>query len=362
MSLSLHSLSMSARCCTAVLGAVALVTAPGASCMAADATAAATATWENVSHDFTLQIGAEAVNAGAPFLVRCQGLIVTPTGDIFMHTAQQGICVSHDDGTTWGIVDDNGIVGRTENAYGFSLAYPYDGRMALFAYDGADGCSGGLSLDGGKTWKAFPQYKRGTQYGDVDWNTHDPQVIFAVTHEPFFSLLSNDGGKSWRRLFDDETGGPPLYWVGVVDAKTLVRYNRAGNCIECSGDLGVTWAPVAYFHVEGNRPVHYGKNLYWTTSKGVITSSDGKNWTLTGPGAEGALDGPYFGTTEQSFMVVTDQRFLATADGGKSWQPLAPTFVVPDLFGSALTYHGWDPAHRYLFTSGLGGSVFRLKY
>ncbi len=347
-----------------MLGVVAVVASCAAAGMAeaADGPAGATTAWVNVSHEFTEQIGAEGVNPGGLNLVRCQGMIITPTGDTFMHTAQQGICVSHDDGTTWAIVDDNGITGRTENAFGFSLAYPYDGRMAFFAYDGADGCSGGMSIDGGKTWKAFPQYKRGTQYGDLDWATHDPQTIYAVTHEPFFSLLSSDGAKTWRRLDDNETGGPVLYWVGVVDATTIVRYHRAGNCIECSGDAGVTWAPVAYFHVVGARPVHYGKNLYWTTTTGVITSSDGKNWTLTGPGAEGAQDGPYFGTSEQSFMVVTNQQFLETADGGKTWKALAPIFTAPDLLRGELAYHGWDPAHRYLFASGLSGSVFRLKY
>ena len=39
-----------------------------------------------------------------PFLQRCQGLAVTPDGDLVMQTAKQGICVSHDQGATWSVV------------------------------------------------------------------------------------------------------------------------------------------------------------------------------------------------------------------------------------------------------------------
>ena len=86
---------------------------------------------------------------------------------------------------------------------------------------------------------------------------------------------------------------------------------------------------VANYRVKGRRPVHFGKNVYWTTTKGVIVTSDGKNWTLTGPGAEGADYGPYFGSTEQQFVVVTSKAFLKTEDGGKTWHKLADPFKIP---------------------------------
>ena len=204
----------------------------------ADATvASATENWVNVSDAFTKQIGAT--------VDRCRGLVVTPTGDLVMQTTEEGICVSIDKGATWSIVANNRIVGRCENAFGMSVNYPYDGRMAFFAYDGTGGTSGGMSVDGAKTWKPFAQMNRGVQYADVDWNAHDTLTIFGMTHEPFFSVLSQDGGTSWLQLDKNETGAEDNYWVGIIDGKTLVRYNRrqsaASRCRITTGKPGARW-------------------------------------------------------------------------------------------------------------------------
>jgi len=320
--------------------------------------------WISVSDDFTKQIGADDV---VPvYRRRSMGMIVTPNGDIFIQTQTNGICVSRDRGATWSVVDGNNIKGK--GSY-FSLPYPYDGRMALFCWDGSGGMSGGMSLNDGKTWKSFSQINlyRGLSFGDLDWNSPDPQVIFGLTHEPYYSFLSKDGGKSWQRIDSAETGSGPEknYCLGVVDAKTLLRANpmRQGGIIELSTDAGQTWASVASAQVIGWRPVHYGKNLYWTTAKGVIVTSNGKDWNLTGPGAEGAHWGPYFGTSEQEFVVVTDKNFLKTEDGGRTWTPIAKFYMAPGNFRGALhgCYFGWDAKHNILYASGGGTSVYQMK-
>jgi hypothetical protein len=331
--------------------------------------------WEDVSSAFTKEIGAHDMEDPAyDYLRRCIGLIVTPNGDIVIQT-NKGVCVSRDQGTTWSVVADSKITGRCEHGFGFSIPYPYDGRMVFFCCDG----TGGLSLDDGKTWKPFGVLGRAFELGDVDWNTHDPQTIIALTHEPYFSVLSNDGGKSWQRLNKDETGSGPEahYSVGIIDGKTLMRGTQAlfaypngasspenqDGVIELSQDAGQTWTQVANYQVTGRRPVHYGRHVYWTTPKGVITSSNGKDWTLTGPGAEGACYGPYFGSSEQEFVVVTDKNFLKTEDGGKTWKPIAKIYIAPDIFHGLAwhSYFGWDPKHNILYASGLGASVYRLK-
>ena len=111
------------------------------------------------------------------------------------------------------------------------------------------------------------------------------------------------------------------------------------------------------------RPVHYGRTVYWTTTDGVITTTNGKDWSLTGPGAEGAMYGPYFGFSDQEFVVVTDQSFLKTEDGGKTWHVLAPIFTAPDIGhgNPGYSYFGWDAKHNILYASGLGASVYRLE-
>ena len=323
------------------------------------------AKWENISSAFTKQIAVDDLEPA--FYRRCLGLIVTPTGDIVMQTSGPGICVSRDEGATWSVVADNKIKGRSESPFGFSVAYPYDGRMAFFCYDGAAGTSGGMSLDGAKTWKPFAQLARGVQMGDVDWNAREPKILIGLTHEPFFTVFSSDGGGSWQRLYRDETGGAPemSYCLGIVDGSTLTRYDpsKDGGVIELSNDIGQTWTQVGDFRVTGERPVHYGRNLYWTTTKGVITSANGKDWRLTGSGAEGSIYGPFFGLSEQEFVVATDKVFLKTVDGGKTWTPIAKIYQVPDGFhgSQSQSFFGWDAKHNILYASALGSAIYQLK-
>jgi hypothetical protein len=349
------------RCIAALVSAFILHLGSIDRAVAEEPAAAPKAGWENVSEAFTRQIGEWDINKTSPYLQRCQGLLVTPAGDLVMQTAKQGICVSHDQGATWAVVAGNGIAGRCENSSGISIAYPYDGRMAVFCYDGRGTRSGGLSLDGARTWRPFSQHKRGVQTGDVDWSAAGGQTIVGVTHEPFFTLLSADGGQSWRQLDPLERGGAAACHIGMIDAKTLTRYDLDAGSLDWSGDAGATWTTVAYYQVLGARPVHFGRKTYWATAKGIIVSTDGKEWTVTGKGAERARHGPYFGASDQEFVVVTDKAFLKTTDGGASWKTITGVFVAPDMFrpDADRAFFGWDAAHDVLYASGLGGSVYR---
>lgn len=332
---------------------------------AADPAASSAAKWENVTDAFFKQLGLyDKSDPNSGFTNRCRGLIVTPDGDVIMQTAKQGICVSKDQGATWSVVAGNRIFGRCGDHCAASIAYPYDGRMAFFGFDGEGGTAGGISLDGAKTWKPFSQIKRGVEYADVDWGSRKPNTIFGVTHEPFLTVLSSDGGETWTHLFRDEDQGNPHYLVGVINEKVLVRYNLKGGCIEMSEDEGrQIWVPVAYYRVRGSRPVHYGRKVFWTCNEGVIVCTDGSDWELTGEGAAGAWYGPYFGLNDQEFVVVTERKFLKTVDGGKTWKPIADFFLAPEVFSNLIgcCYFGWDAKHNILYASGIGASVYRLK-
>ena len=182
------------------------------------------AKWANVSANFTKQIGADDMNPA--YLCRCQGLIVTPTGHLVLQTAAKGICVSRDRGATWSVVEDNNIKGRCETGFGFSLAYPYDGRMALFCYDGGGRLSGGISLNGAGAGM-LSQIVRGVEFADVDWNAPDPQTIFGMTHEPFFTVLSVDRGKSWQKLYQGTRPANVTYTKSSDWASSTARPSRA---------------------------------------------------------------------------------------------------------------------------------------
>jgi len=334
---------------------------------AAEPPAAETASWENISDEFFKQIGVYDLTPN--HLRRCVGMAVAPTGEVFIVASKgQGVCISKDHGATWSVVPGNNVTGRCESGFGFSMAYPYDGRLAFFCIDG----TGGLTLDGGASWRPFHRLLRMLEYADVNWSTRDPETIFGLLHEPFYTVLSTDGGQQWRQIYletenpKDSKAALNLRY-GVLNAGILLRGQGDRPGIALSTDAGQTWTDVARYQVLGRRPVHYGKKVYWSTTEGIVVSENGRDWTLTGRGPEQALFGPYFGNREQDCMVVSEKGFFITHDCGQTWQEAAPAFVAPDGFKkdvistAAFHYFGWDATNNILFAAGLGGSVYRLK-
>ena len=326
-----------------------------------------TTPWENISDEFFKKI--ETYDMPTTYLRRCVGMAVAPTGEIFVLASKpHGVCVSKDHGATWAVVPGNNVTGRCETGFGFSIAYPYDGRLAFFCIDG----TGGITLDGGATWRPFGKLLRMLEYADVDWSARNPQTIFGLLHEPFYTVLSTDGGAAWQQIYKD-TEDPKNSkaalgkYYGLLDAATLLRAQREPASIAMSTDAGKTWTEVAKYQVLGRRPVHYGKKVFWTTTEGVVVSDNGKDWTLTGQGPANAMFGPYFGNSEQEFMVVSDKAFFITRDGGKTWKDVAPAFVPPDAFRKgispigAFNYFGWDAKNNIIYAASLGTSVYRLK-
>jgi photosystem II stability/assembly factor-like uncharacterized protein len=329
--------------------------------------AADAARWENVSDEFFKQI--EVHDIAPSYSRRCLGMAVAPTGEIFIVAGKDhGICVSRDQGATWMVVPGNNVTGRCESGFGFSMAYPYDGRLAFFCIDG----TGGMTLDGGATWRPFGKLLRMLDYADVDWNEKDPQTVFGLLHEPYYTVLSLDGGKSWQQIYKDSEnpndGRKSLgKHYGVMNAGALLRSHHDQGGIAMSTDAGKSWIDVAKYQVLGRRPVHYGKKVFWTAAEGVVVSENGKDWTLTGKGPEKAVYGPYFGGSEQELMVVSEKAFSISRDGGKTWKDVAPAFFPPDGFRKGISangsfnYFGWDAKNNLVYASGLGASVYRLK-
>ena len=329
---------------------------------------ARTGSWENISDEFFKKLDVYEMKSN--FLRRCVGMAVTPDGEIFAVTSKgHGVCLSKDQGATWTEIAGNNITGRCETGFGFSMAYPYDGRLAFFCIDG----TGGITLDHGQTWRPFAKILRMFEYADVDWSNAAPTTIFGLSHEPYFTVLSKDGGASWQQLYKD-TEAPKdaqkftsMYHLGLLPGGTLVRSHSDQDGIYLSTDDGKTWAEVAKHQLVGRRPVHFGSKTYWTTTEGVIVTTNGRDWALTGKGPENALYGPYFGKSDQEFMVVSAKAFHLTKDGGKTWQELAPGFIPPDANMKAFNarasfhYYGWDPKGHYIYASSLGASIYRLK-
>ncbi|MEI6236635.1 MAG: hypothetical protein WCT04_26555 [Planctomycetota bacterium] len=323
--------------------------------------------WENVSNEFYKSIGVYDMKSA--FMRRTVGMAVAPTGDVFVLTTGPGICASKDHGKTWSVVPDNKITGRCETGFGSTIAYPYDGRVAFFTIDG----TGGVTLDAGQTWRPFARIVRNFDFADIDWSTKDPQTILGLAHEPYFTVLSTNGGRAFQQIYKEAEAPNAVqkttkqYRFGLFDADTLLRYHPDAGVIATSTDAGKTWNDGPKFKLLGRRPSHFGKNIYWTTSDGVIMSENGKDWKRIGSEMPQAFFGPFFGNSESEMMVVTEKGFFITRDGAKTWTNVAPLFLVPDgyakkidAFGSFM-YFGWDAANNILYASQLGGSCFRLK-
>src|SRR4051812_13109610 len=161
------------------------------------------------------------------------------TGDVYVVIPGHGLWRSSNHGKTFARADDNHVGGRCETSFSINPD-PAGGRFACFMLDGH--CA--WTTDSGKTWTSMKEMGRNWDYAAVDWSTDTVKNIFAEQHEVGGkAYLSNDGGQSWKLLFEDKefdkTGG-----LGIFDAKTLVR-TRSGTGIERSTDAGATWTKVS---------------------------------------------------------------------------------------------------------------------
>ncbi len=273
-----------------------------------------------------------------------------------------GLYRSADRGDTWAL-SEIPLSGRGETGFWSNTPQPYNGRMALWTIDGVSVVTG----DGGVTWRKLGKSGRGFDYADADWNAGDPQTMFGLEHEPFFRVLSIDGGATWKRIdeaADTESFKQNKKWyprVGVAGTKALVATDGLGEGVLYSGDLGSTWIKVADFKPLGLHPIHYGKRLYWAASAGVIVSEDGKTWKLLGSELANANWGPYFGTTEKDLLVVTDKGLHLSRDAAVTWNLVAPP--PPKVWlGNPRTLgvcFAWDAANRIVYASSPGG-CYRL--
>ena len=289
------------------------------------------------------------------------GVTVDPSnGDVYMVVAGQGIWKSTDKGASFTRVDGKAIGGRCETGYAL-CADPNGQRFYCFMLDG----SSGRTLDGGKTWERLAQQGRGWDYAAVDWSVEKPRVIFGLEHESGGKVwLSSDGGKGWKSLGVDPTIGVGWpFGVGVVDAKTLLRWRGRGG-IERSRDLGATWSKVSDEVPVSHVMVVIKETCYWLGEKGLLVSRDkGATWAVQGQPVQAAW-GPYFGKDEKHMVVVGKSGIQETADGGRNWQFVA---ALPDELKDLNVPPGWflnfafDPVNNIFYASRMGKATYKYE-
>jgi hypothetical protein len=277
-----------------------------------------------------------------------------------------GLYVSKDHGDTWTKSTTTPIIGRGETGYWCSVARPFTGTMVLWTIDGPSI----ITSDGCATWKMIGRQGRGFDFGDVDWSAGQPRTFFALEHEPYYRVLSTDGGATWKRLdppADQASFRKNKKWyprLGVVNATTLVSTDGVSTGILYSDDLGANWTRVSDFQPLAAHPIRYGQRLFWASTAGVIVSGNGRDWSLLGDALPNATFGPFFCANDQELLVVTTNGVYRSRDGARTWSkaaPLPPGYWLGSGKQLVGIYCEWDPASRiFYFATRLGMPCYRL--
>lgn len=205
-------------------------------------------------------------------------------------------------------------------------------------------------------------------------NPGDAGVLYASGHPASGGntgvLVSRDGGRSWEQLATGVGGPVDFHAMDASRADANAIYGSGHNGIQASRDGGNTWAvagtpPADVFDIAAS--ALSPDFVYAATRSGVMLSRDGaKTWEPTGPQGQpaslvhtapdgnvyafvigsGLLKSPRafidwqpvsndFGERillhlavdpadpNRMFAVTQESDILASADGGKTWQPLS---------------------------------------
>jgi photosystem II stability/assembly factor-like uncharacterized protein len=289
------------------------------------------------------------------------------TGAVIVVLMRSQIFRSTDKGKTFERIDGGKVSGICQTGWSINLDPDNGKRMACFLIYGM----GGLTLDGGKTWKQFPG---NFDFGAVDWSAAEPQVMLGIDHGGRLNL-TKDAGKTWKLSGTDresrESGSS--VGVGVVDSGTLLVHRKKGSGIERSTDDGETWTKVSDLNPKSAVAVVFKDAVYWVGAEGLIVSKDkGKTWQLQGTSVD-AIMGPFFGKDEKHIVVVGLKGFAETTDGGKTWKNVMSLAGLEAELDPNTYYHSnkcpvswrdnfaWDPMGNVFYHSRMTDSVRKYE-
>ena len=96
----------------------------------------------------------------------------------------------------------------------------------------------------------------------------------------------------------------------------------------------------------------------WTSNSGLLASKDkGATWAVQGSPIK-AFQGPYFGKAARHLVVVNDEGFQETTDGGRTWKVAAP--LPPGIKADRMTLCAWDEKAGIFYVSRMTKPT--LKY
>lgn len=167
--------------------------------------------------------------------------------------------------------------------------------------------------DGGKTWRlVFETTQKGVFFDGVDfWNKKDGIIFSDPVEGRWFLLQTHDGGNTWEKLIPETLPLCEDNEAAFAASGTSLVIASKGKAFICTG--GSTYARIF-------ASTDYGKN--WTVSSTAIAAN-----------ASTGLFGMHFWDAQHGFAVGGDYKqvnkamshTLYTQDGGKTWQEASQT-------------------------------------
>ncbi len=217
------------------------------------------------------------------------------------------------------------------------------------------------TTDGGKTWEKVLYKDENTGGIDVDFDPHNPNIIFAALWQarrtpwtmddggPGSGLYrSDDGGTTWKQLQEHGLPKPPYGKIGIAVAANSERVyaliearNPAGGLYR-SDDGGDTWQQINPSHSLWQRPWYYmhviadpqDENTVYVMDVDAYKSTDGGHLFNKVKVPHGDNHGLWIDPKDTRRMIASnDGGVTVTVDGGKSWtrqdnQPTAQFYHV----------------------------------
>jgi photosystem II stability/assembly factor-like uncharacterized protein len=272
-----------------------------------------------------------------------------------------GVYKSLDGGATWKNVGlhDSRAIGKLiinptnpDIVFVAALGHPYGPNTERGIF---------RTMDGGKTWEKVLYKDENTGGVDIDFDPHNPNILFASLWQarrtswsmssggPGSGLYrSNDGGATWKRLEEHGLPKGPYGRIGVAVAANsqrvyaLIEAHNPDGGLYRSDDGGENWELVNPSHSLWERPWYYmhiiadpkDANTVYIMDVDAYRSTDGGHLFDKVGIPHGDNHGLWIDPLDTQRMIASnDGGVTITLDGGKNWtrednQPTAQFYHV----------------------------------
>ena len=272
-----------------------------------------------------------------------------------------GVYKSLDGGKTWTNVGlhDSRAIGKViinpanpDIVFVAALGHPYGPNTERGIF---------RTTDGGKTWEKVLYKDESTGGIDIDFDPHNPNILFAALWQarrtpwsmssggPGSGLYrSNDGGTTWKQLEEHGLPKGPYGRIGVAVAANsqrvyaLIEARNPEGGLYRSDDGGENWVQVNPSHSLWQRPWYYmhiiadpqDANTVYIMDVDAYRSTDGGHLFDKIPVPHGDNHGLWIDPMDTRRMIASnDGGVTVTLDGAKNWtrednQPTAQFYHV----------------------------------